>query len=1043
MGGLVLSLYFVLVLSFFSVFLSVFLSIFSPILASPASPASGYPAVFKTRLGSISTVEQYKERVASKYPSLSHNFLEGETVVYKKLELKAMVFITEGVLYGDKHKQKLTYGEIIPGLWKLIFLEAEYCVPRRSIVPIVPTPIVNNTTTTAQNTSKAWICEESWLPIAGVFADVFLVDSADLELSILSEVLGMEVTTYTAHESEEEALMTIEELKALMLELGASWSEKAVVWRGFRGQGPDQKAISITVSGEANERIKFTQTFLYFYREDQMVLGSIDGEICEFVDRVDKFICEKVFVPTQYTPFPYMLALSASESESESGNASESESGSASESESGNASESESESGNASESESESGNASESESGSESGSESESGNGNGNGNVDEPPPSPQPSPPLSSPPPSEVEQKEDIKEREPLRLSCGFLDQNYSMLLQFHFERDLFEIYEIEGFRRALSNVVDVLDPENLLISKGDREIFERINQPPYLFSHQVDELAESIRLGRDGECGVLIDLTQRLFLNFQDNISKIQSFLSQSFLSRIEKKEAKSAAFLIDETDGIDEKYETETDGIDEKYETETDKIDEKYETETETDETDKTDDEYDSLLWSWTIDKASELGFFSTSKSVAIDIALGRLNRYVEEALNFSQDLELLMTASFFKEDAYSHLIKEQEFLFFTQSQNSQSQNSQSQNLQSQNSQSQNSRGLYFGVQMIKGLKGHYVYNVHPQTQRDYDLQPGDEVVSVNGHLALELSVKDMDRFWVDTSKPLVIDVRRKGKTSSKKLVASYLDLAQMSYTFTPTSHEKIFKLKLNSFPAGLVDGLVQILNPLVEQNKIKGLVIDLADSEGGDTEELRRFLSMFIKEGPLFYYKVGFRNSVTAPTALLPSSEYFVSSDLPLIVVSSDQTMSAAEIASASLKDHGRALLVGGRTFGKFVGQRIFPIILSNQKQVGLKTTVAEFFSPLGRALNGLGVKPHIKTLDSQPVFKDGNEQGTDMTHVEPLLTQHSFLSSLNLKALESEAQLLIQNNQVVNLAIKAIDQSQKNDANSFPNLSEVIR
>jgi carboxyl-terminal processing protease len=816
--------------------------------------SKNYPAVYQTSLGSISTVEQYKDRVTSEYPNLVHDFQEGQSIEYKGAELEAMVFKTNGIASGDKFDQTLTYGEISPGLWKLILLDAESCILR--------------VVTIGNVTEERWICEEMWHPISGAFADVFLVDSDDLDLAVLSEAIGREVMPYTPEEPEEEQLITLEQLKEIITDLGASWTQEESVWTGFGGQGPEQPAISITVTGEPSDRINFNQTFLYFYKDDQMILGQISGQVCEFIDRVNSYICEDAFNPTQYAPFPYVLATSA-ETEAP-GSAVNHENG-------------------------------------------------------------------------------DEEEVQSLRLSCGFLDQNYSSLLRFHFERGPFELYEIEGFRKALSKLAEIIDPENLLLSERDREVFERINKPPYLFADQVDQLATAIRLGLNGECGVLVDLTEDLFVNLQDSTEKVREFLS-----KVERDGFNSSAILTDQ---------------------------------------------FDLQLWSWVLEKASELSFFQTAKSAAIDVALGQLRLYLGDAINFSEDLELLMTAAFFKEDAYSHMIKERDFLAFTQTQSSQ--------------------GPYFGMSVIKGLKAHYIFSLHPETQDTYGLLPGDEIIEINGQPAALLSAQEVDGLLLDTDSVLDLNVRRGEEQVLAQLEASYLDLVQMSYSLRPSTNNQVFVLELYNFSIGLVDRLTAFLRSAVEQGEIKGLVVDLTKNQGGDSEEARRFLSMFIEKGPLFHYKIGSRASLIQPDSLEPSSEFFVSSTLPLVVLISQKTMSAAEIVASSLKDHKRALLVGGRTFGKFVGQRVFPVSLSNQTQVGLNVTVAEFFSPSGAALNGVGVEPDIITFESGPAFQDGNSPGVDIADINFHPEAINFVNSLDLQALSALSQ--DQNTQVSSLTI----------------------
>jgi carboxyl-terminal processing protease len=72
------------------------------------------------------------------------------------------------------------------------------------------------------------------------------------------------------------------------------------------------------------------------------------------------------------------------------------------------------------------------------------------------------------------------------------------------------------------------------------------------------------------------------------------------------------------------------------------------------------------------------------------------------------------------------------------------------------------------------------------------------------------------------------------------------------------------------------------------------------------------------------------------------------------------------SAAEIVAGALKDHKRALIAGQRTFGKGSVQTVIPLA----EDVGLKLTIARYYTPSGVSIQAKGIEPDILLDDLDP-------------------------------------------------------------------------
>ncbi len=173
-----------------------------------------------------------------------------------------------------------------------------------------------------------------------------------------------------------------------------------------------------------------------------------------------------------------------------------------------------------------------------------------------------------------------------------------------------------------------------------------------------------------------------------------------------------------------------------------------------------------------------------------------------------------------------------------------------------------------------------------------------------------------------------------------------------------------------------AKLEDAIRQLL-----AQKPKGLILDLRGNPGGWLNEAVLTAGLFLPRNDLVLIE-RFKDGTQQPyrTTRKP-----VAPDIPLVVLVDGGSASASEIVAGALQDHGRALLIGEKTFGK--GSVQFAHELSNGAE--LRVTVARWFTPNDRAIHGQGLEPDISVEITQKDVEANLDPQLDRA-VEYLLT-----------------------------------------------------
>ncbi len=164
--------------------------------------------------------------------------------------------------------------------------------------------------------------------------------------------------------------------------------------------------------------------------------------------------------------------------------------------------------------------------------------------------------------------------------------------------------------------------------------------------------------------------------------------------------------------------------------------------------------------------------------------------------------------------------------------------------------------------------------------------------------------------------------------------------------TWDFLLDKDKKVGYIRITNFIQNTTDEVKQALKELESQG-MKALILDLRDDPGGLLSAAVEISDLFVEDGKI----VSTRGRNTAEKTFEAHKEGTFSG-FPMAVLVNHNSASASEILSACLQDHGRAVVVGERSFGKGSVQNILDLEDGNSV---LKLTVATYWRPSGKNIH----------------------------------------------------------------------------------------
>ena len=270
------------------------------------------------------------------------------------------------------------------------------------------------------------------------------------------------------------------------------------------------------------------------------------------------------------------------------------------------------------------------------------------------------------------------------------------------------------------------------------------------------------------------------------------------------------------------------------------------------------------------------------------------------------------------------------------------------------------ENINGNFGGVGMEIGLRDDILTVVAPLKGTPAEragILSGDQIVAINdtdtAHMKVDEAVKII-RGEIGTT--VVFKIARKGAEDfiTKEVMRETITIPTID---TENRADGIFVIKLYNFSAISPDLFRGALREFVLSGKEK-LILDLRGNPGGFLDAAVQIASWFLPAGKVVATEdFGERQS----PIIYRSRGYDVFNEhLSMVILVDSGSASASEILAGALQEHGKATLVGEKTFGKGSVQELLKVT----PETSLKLTIAQWKTPLGNHISKGGLTPDFE-------------------------------------------------------------------------------
>lgn len=234
---------------------------------------------------------------------------------------------------------------------------------------------------------------------------------------------------------------------------------------------------------------------------------------------------------------------------------------------------------------------------------------------------------------------------------------------------------------------------------------------------------------------------------------------------------------------------------------------------------------------------------------------------------------------------------------------------------------------------------------------TAEEAGLKAGDIIVSADGHRAEREELETFVRhIRGEENTKVLIEYERDGEKKVVEVTRKLVSVPNVKYEMLDGNVGYIY---LAEFSGNTKEQFDKAVADLTAQG-MKAVIFDLRYNGGGLVDSVTEILDEILPEGITVYMK----DKNGERTDYKSDGEHYM--DLPIVVLTSENTASAAEIFAGAIRDYNYGTLIGTKSYGKGIVQSTIPLADGS----AIKVTMATYYTPKGECIHKKGIKPDIE-------------------------------------------------------------------------------